>query len=85
MTLTPAILALWVDRESEPRTVREELWRAVQVSPSPEEDWEHVWKCASRAWPCVKPYEEMQCLYPGAPSVWDAAQMPLWDRRARVA
>jgi len=64
MKLTPAILALWIDREGESVLVREELWEAVCDGPQRDAYWEIIRMCADRAWPCISPGEDMERLYP---------------------
>jgi len=69
MHITPAILALWVDREHDSDGVREELVAAVRQSDDPPRHWETIRKCADRVWPCIGPWDEMLrvCRKPAAP------------------
>lgn len=78
MKITPAILALWVDRESESDVVREELWQAVKGSGTPQENWAIVQKCADRAWPCIQDYEAMVRLLEVQPPSPPKIAVSLW-------
>jgi len=78
MRITPAILALWIDREAESDRVREEVWRAVQESPHPEGNWEIIRKCADRAWPGVRSFGEMARLISTLPGPRLEQPVALW-------
>ena len=63
LKISPAVLALWVDRESDSINVIQEIWNAIQQTDTPEENWEIIRECADRTWPEVESFEEAQAEF----------------------
>lgn len=59
LRISPAILALWIGRELENESVKQELWEAINQSTTSEENWEIIRRCADRLHPEILPWEQM--------------------------
>jgi len=77
LPISGAILALWVDRESDETEVRNEVGEAIQQSDDSRADWETIRRCADRLY-AVKPWDQMVSLVSGARTQIDVPH-PLWE------